>query len=171
MRVIGPELCSELNRLAGIGEIIAERRLYQQGDLKGALIVIAATDKQDTNLDIMNGARRMGILVNVVDTPDYSDFIAPSSLKRGDITIAVSTAGRSPALARKIRERLEKDFGEEYAALAILISEVRTELKNHGVKVDSEKWQKALDLDLLITLLKVNDRERARELLLNNLKR
>jgi len=87
--------------------------------------------------------------VNVVDDAEISDFIVPSSLRRGDIAVAVSTAGKSPALARKIRTRLEENFGEEYASLATLIEEVRSEVKGRGLQVDAEDWQKALDLDLL----------------------
>ena len=94
----------------------------------------------------------------------------PSCIHRGDVTIAISTAGKSPALARKIRTRLEKDLGDEYAALALLIDGVRAEIKRLGIKVNGDDWQKALDLDLLIDLLKKGDSEKARALLLSNLK-
>ena len=170
VEVISPDLCPELNKLAETGEIAAQRKLYQTGDLKGALIVIAATDDHGINLEVVKEAKGTGVLVNVVDDPDNSDFIVPSCLRRGDVTIAVSTAGRSPALARKIRARLEKDLGDEYAALALLIDEVRAEIKRLGIKVNGDDWQKAMDLDLLIDLLKKTDGEKARELLLNNLK-
>ena len=170
VEVISPDLCTGLNRLAETGEIAVQRKLYHPGDLKGALIVIAATDDHNINLEVVKEANRTGILVNVVDDPSNSDFIVPSCLRRGDITIAVSTAGRSPALARKIRARLEKDLEEEYAALALLVDEVRTEVKSQGIKVNSDDWQRVLDLDLLIDLLKKDDSERARTLLLSNLK-
>jgi len=170
VEVISPDLCPELNKLAETGEIAAQRKLYQTGDLKGALIVIAATDDHGINLEVVKEAKGTGVLVNVVDDPDNSDFIVPSCLRRGDVTVAVSTAGRSPALARKIRARLEKDLGDEYAVLALLIDEVRAEIKRLGIKVNGDDWQKAMDLDLLIDLLKKNDGEKARELLLNNLK-
>jgi precorrin-2 dehydrogenase/sirohydrochlorin ferrochelatase len=170
VEVISPDLCPELNKLAETREIAAQRKLYQAGDLKGALIVIAATDDHGINLEVVKEAKRTGVLVNVVDGPDNSDFIVPSCLRRGNVTIAVSTAGRSPALARKIRARLEKDLGDEYAALALLIGEVRAEIKRLGIKVNGDDWQKAMDLDLLIDLLKKNDGEKARELLRNNLK-
>jgi len=94
----------------------------------------------------------------------------PSSIQRGDITIAISTAGRSPALARKIRTILEKEFGDEYAALAQLIDEVRTGLKKQGITINGDDWQEALDLDLIIDLIKKGDSEKARAVLFDNLR-
>jgi len=170
VRVVSPNLCPELNRLAEAGEIAVEKKLYQHGDLKGALVVVAATDEHNINLEVVKEANETGIIVNVVDDPVNSDFIAPSCLRRGDITVAVSTAGRSPALARKIRTRLEEHLGDEYASLALLIDEVRMEIKNQGIKVNDEDWQKALDIDLLISLSKKSDIEQAKNLLLSNLK-
>ncbi len=171
IEVISPDLCSKLSQLAGSGEILVLHREYQAGDLKGAFIVIAATNDSETNLKVVKEAQRNAVLVNVVDDAENSNFILPSYLRRGDITIAISTGGRSPALARKIRTRLEKDFGDEYASLALLIDEVRTEVKRQGIKVNSDAWQEALDLDLLNDLVRRGDNEKAKVILLNNLKR
>ncbi|MBI2288289.1 MAG: bifunctional precorrin-2 dehydrogenase/sirohydrochlorin ferrochelatase [Chloroflexi bacterium] len=168
--VISPELCSELVGLAERGQIRVLRRHYQPGDLREAFLAIAATDDGDINRQVMMEARKNRLLVNVVDDPDNCDFIAPSYLRRGDITIAVSTDGRSPALARKIRARLEDDFGDEYASLVRLINEVRTEVKKRGIRVDGDAWQEALDLDLLSELVRRGDSEKARDILLDNLK-
>ena len=170
IEVISPALCSELDRLAEDGEITVLRKHYQPGDLRGAFIAIAATDDRRINLEVAKEARETAIPVNVVDDADSSDFILPSCICRGDVTIAISTAGRSPALARKIRTRLEKDLGDEYAALALLIAEVRAEVKDQGIKVNGDDWQKALDLDLMLDLLKKGDREKAGTVLLDNLK-
>ncbi|MFC1929612.1 bifunctional precorrin-2 dehydrogenase/sirohydrochlorin ferrochelatase [Chloroflexota bacterium] len=170
VEVISPDLCSELNELAETGEINVLRRRYQAGDLQGALMSIAATNNSDINQEVVKEARRGGVLVNVVDDAEDSAFIVPSCLRRGNITIAVSTAGSSPALARKIRTRLEKDLGDEYASLSLLVEEVRSELKRQGIKVNSDGWQKALDLDLMIDLLKKRNKERAKAALLDNLK-
>ena len=106
----------------------------------------------------------------MVDSAEDSDFIVPSRLQRGNITIAISTAGLSPALAQKIRKKLEKEFGDEYASLAVLINEVRAELKYQGIKVAGDDWRKALDLDLMIDLLRKGDKERAKVVLRDNLK-
>jgi siroheme synthase-like protein len=168
--LIGPDLCPELDRLAENGGINVFRRCYQTGDLRGALMAIAATDNGDINREVVKEAGREGVLVNVVDGTRDSDFIAPSYLRRGNITIAVSTAGFSPALARKIRTRLEEEYGDEYASLSFLVNEVRTELRRKGIKVSSDDWQKALDLDIIIGLLKKGETEKARSVLLNNLK-
>lgn len=169
VKVVSPDLCMELNTLVEAEEISVEKRQFQPGDLEGAFITVAATDDNSINLEVAREARGKGILVNVVDDPGNSDFIVPSYLRRGEITVAVSTTGRSPALARKIRARLEEDIGNEYAALVQLVDEVRMEIKRRGIKVSGEDWQKALDLDLLIVLLKKGESEKARAFLFNNL--
>jgi len=171
VEVISPDLCPELSQLAESGEINVLNREYQTGDLKDVLIAIAATDDDQTNLKVAEEARRNAVLVNVVDDAENSNFILPSYVRRGDVTIAISTAGRSPALARKIRTKLEEDFGDEYASLALLIAEVRAEVKRQGIKVDGDAWQKALELGLLTDLLRRGDSEKARALLLSSLKR
>lgn len=168
--VISPELGPELVQLARHGEITALNREYRAGDLKDSFLAIAATDDSDTNCQIVREAEDRAVLVNVVDDAENSDFIVPSCLRRGDVTIAVATAGRSPALARKIRTRMEEKFGEEYAALALLLDEVRTELKKRGITVGGDDWQAALDLDRLTELLRKGEREKARALILSKLK-
>lgn len=170
VEVISPDLCSELSQLAESGEIRVLQRSYRAGDLQDAVIAIAATNDSNTNLEVVKEARRKAVLVNVVDDAESSDFIVPSYMRRGDVTIAISTGGRSPALARKIRNRLEKDFGDEYASLALLIDEVRAEVKGQGIKVNGDAWQEALDLDLLGDLLRRGDNEKAKAILLSNLK-
>lgn len=166
VEVISPELCPELD---AVTEIHVSRRHYQLGDLKGAFLAIVATDNYGINHQIAREARSQAVLVNVVDDAEYCDFILPSLVRRGDMTIAVSTAGRSPALARKLRTRLEQDFGEEYAVLVRLIDEVRRDLKQRGITVDSETWQDALELDLLTGLVKLGQIEKAREILSRHL--
>ena len=170
VEVVSPDLCSELSQLAESGKIRVLPRSYRAGDLQDAVIAIAATNNSNINLEVVKEARKRRVLVNVVDDAESSDFIAPSYMRRGDITIAVSTGGRSPALARKIRTRLEKDFGDEYALLALLLNEVRAEVKRQGIKVNGDAWQETLDLDLLSDLLRKGNREKARAILLNNLK-
>lgn len=169
VEVVSPALCPELSQLAASKMISVLHKEYEPGDLKGALIAMAATAESNANQKVADEARRQKILVNVASSLEQSDFILPSYLSRGDLTIAVSTAGRSPALARKVRTRLEQDFGEEYASLTGLIEEVRSELKKRAVVVSDNDWQKALDLDLLIELLRTGQREKARATLLGNL--
>ena len=167
--VISPDLCHELAELAESGEISALAREYQAGDLENAFVAIAATDNSAVNRQVVAETRRGAVLVNVVDDAENSDFIVPSYLRRGEITIAVSTNGKSPALARKIRLRLERQLGDEYALLANLISEVRMQVKREGIEVDSDGWQEALDLDLLLSLLGKGEKEAAKAILLSDL--
>lgn len=166
VEVISPELCSEL---AANREISILRRVYQPGDLTGAFLAIVATDNRETNHKVAVEARSERVLVNVVDDAEYCDFILPSLVHRGDITIAISTAGKSPALARKLRTRLEKEFGEEYTVLVRIIDEIRRDIKERGLSIDNETWQDALDLELLVGLIKKGQTEKARETISRNL--
>lgn len=169
VHVISPELCPELKQMAATGSVQALLREYRDGDLKGVFVVIAATDDAKINNQVAEEAEMRGVLVNVVDDAVRSNFIVPSYLRRGDITIAVSTSGRSPALARKIRSQLEKDFGTEYASLARLIGDIRSELRERGVTVSNERWQQALDIEYLKEMLLTDKREKARTALLSSL--
>lgn len=169
VEVISPDFCAELSKMAAKGAIRLVRRQYRLGDLTGALIAVAATDNPRTNLRVAKEASTSAVLVNVVDDAENSDFIVPSCLKRGDVCVAVSTGGRSPALARKIRENLEGEFGEEYASLLRLVDEVRSEIKTQGIKIEGDGWQDALDIDLLLDLLRKGEAEKARAVLLHNL--
>jgi len=115
-------------------------------------------------------AKKDGIMVNVVDDAALSDFIIPSSFRRGDLSVAVSTSGRSPALAKKIRAKLEKTIGMEYANLVSLTAEIRSEIKRKGLRVSVKAWQESLDLESLILLLKAGRHDEAKATLLRKLK-
>ena len=167
--VISPELCSALVQLSKSTGTHVLNREYRTGDLDGAFTAIAATGNLGINRQVMQEARKRAVLVNIVDDAENSDFIVPSHLRRGDVTIAISTAGRSPSLARKIRTKLEKDFGDEYATLALLINEVRAEVNKQGIKINGDVWQEVLDLDLLASLVAKGDNEKAKTILLSNL--
>jgi siroheme synthase-like protein len=168
--VVSPTLNSGLAQLAEVGTISLISREYEPKDLKDAVIVVAATDIAEVNQKIAKKARKHGFLVNVADRPEASDFIMPSLVRRGDLILAVSTSGASPALAKKIRMRLEQTFGEEYSPLLSLIKEVRQELKAQQLRVNAEDWQNALDLDLLTHLIQAGEREKAKAALLEKLK-
>ena len=171
VEVISPDPCPELDKLAKTGEIKVRRRRYRAGDLQGAFLAIAATDNRALNRQVVKEAKDRVVLVSVADDPQNSDFILPSYVRRGALTIAVSTGGVSPALARKIRTRLEKDFGDEYASLVRLIGEVRAEVKRRGIKISGDDWQEALGLDLILDLLKRGDEKKAKAVLLDRLMR
>ena len=169
VQVISLSLCPELSELGRTKAIKVLLKEYEPTDIRDVFLVIAATDKNSTNQKVATEARRQKILVNVVDTPEQSDFIVPSGLRRGNLTIAVSTNGVSPALARKVRTRLEQSFGEEYTSLTSLIKEVRSELKEKGITISDDGWQRALDLDLLLGLLQNGQWEKAKATLLGSL--
>jgi precorrin-2 dehydrogenase / sirohydrochlorin ferrochelatase len=169
VKVVSSTFHSNLLRLAEKKAIRLIRRDYKPGDLTGAAMVIAATDRQEINRSVAEEAKRVGALANVVDDPEPSSFILPSYFRRGGLTLAVSTGGKSPALARKIKTELQKDFGKEYAALLLLIAEVRSSLKRRGVRINAGRWQKALDLEPLLRWLRVGKPERAKQILLDKL--
>ena len=169
--IISPKPHPEILRLSKERPIHLIQRDYEPQDIKKAAITIACTDVKGVNRKVADEAKKAGVLVNVADDPEPSDFILPSFFRRGDLTVAVSTSGKSPALARKIRIKLEKSFGKEYASLLSLIGEVRSTLKKKGYIVDAEAWQEALDLDLLIQLVRSGQRNKAKAILLKKLLR
>jgi len=115
--VVSPTLTPGLTALAESGRIERRERAFRRSDLRGCALAVAATGERRIDEALAAMARRSRVLVNVVDRPHHCDFILPSVLRRGELQIAVSTGGRSPALAREIRRRLEGLFGPEYAEL------------------------------------------------------
>lgn len=169
--VVAPVLCSELNELAEAQKIHVLPREFEPGDLQDALIVVAATSESKINEKIALEAKRHKIMINVVDSPELSDFIVPSYFHRGDLIVAVSTSGKSPALARKIRSDLEKSLGEEYSSLTRLVGEVRQEMKRRSVVIHADEWQKCLGIEMFLKLLRAGKRSEAREMLVNCLEK
>lgn len=105
---------------------------YQKKAIHGAFMVIGATDRDDVNEQISQDALSLGILVNIVDDPDKCNFILPSLVQQGDLSIAVSTGGKSPALARKIKEDLQQQFGPEYERLLMIMGPLRKKILAQG---------------------------------------
>ncbi len=126
-------------------------REFKDEHLNNAFMVIAATDDKDLNHQISVCARKQRVLVNAVDQPPDCDFIVPSILKRGDLQIAISTSGKSPALARRIRKGLEMQFGEEYGTFLAMMGRLRKEILSLGLpqEENSRLFQKIVDADLL----------------------
>ena len=124
--LISPDAVPELQELAAEGSIAWERRAYAgPEDLEGAFMVIASTDDTDINIAVYNDAERRAMLVNVVDVPPLCNFILPAIVRTGPLAIAISTAGASPALAKRMKTEVADLFGEEYAELAVMLNEVR----------------------------------------------
>jgi precorrin-2 dehydrogenase / sirohydrochlorin ferrochelatase len=124
--LIAPRAIEPLRELAAEGSIRWARRKYAgPEDLDGVFMVIAATDDTDVNIQIYDDAERRAMLVNVVDVPPLCNFILPAIIRTGPLAIAISTAGASPALAKRIRNEIAEEYGEPYARLAIMLNEVR----------------------------------------------
>jgi siroheme synthase-like protein len=115
----------ELAELAREGSIEWIERPYETGDLEGTFIAVAATDDTDVNIRVYDDAERRAMLVNVVDVPPLCNFILPAIVRTGPLAIAISTAGASPALAKRIKRQVADEFGDEYARLAVMLNDVR----------------------------------------------
>jgi siroheme synthase-like protein len=123
--MVAPEAHPQLAQLALEGSIGWEQREYRTGDLDGALIAIAATDDTDLNIRVFEDAEERAMLVNVVDVPPLCNFILPAIVRTGPLAVAISTAGASPALAKRMKREIGELFGEPYALLAILLNDAR----------------------------------------------
>ena len=124
--LIAPDAIEPLRQLAREGSIRWEQREYAgAADLEGVFMVIAATGDTDVNVAVFEDAERRAMLVNVVDVPPLCNFILPAIIRTGPLAIAISTAGASPALAKRIRDEIADEYGEPYARLAVMLNEVR----------------------------------------------
>jgi siroheme synthase-like protein len=123
--LVCPEAHPELQALAHEGSIEWLRRDYEPADLEGAFLVIAATDDSEVNIGLHEDAERRAMLVNVVDVPPLCNFILPAIVRSGPLAIAISTAGASPALAKRMKREISDLFGEHYARLAVLLNDAR----------------------------------------------
>ena len=166
--VISPEVNPHVEDLASSQQISWDEREYQQGDLEGAFIAIAATDDNTVNRQIAKEAEDRNVLLNVVDVTHLCTFIAPSVARRGEVTIATSTGGASPALARTFREKLTTSRILEYADLAPILAQARAELVQRGVKVVPDHWQIQIT-DGLLNLVQSNKSDEAYKILMDGL--
>ncbi len=163
VRVVAQDPTRGIKGRAKKGEIELLERRFAAGDLAGAAVAVAATDDEDVNRSVFAEATEAGIPVNVVDNVDLCTFIAPSIVRRGDLVLAVSTGGNAPALAVRVRERLEREFGEEYARFLELMGELRISITVPGDQDERAKaWYRVVDSDV-IDLVRAGDLDRARE--------
>lgn len=128
VRVVAPRATARVAAWARASRISWARRVFRPADLRAAFLVVAATSSRDAHERIFREARRRGILCNVVDDPERCDFYYPAVVRRGDLQIAVSTGGRSPALAQRLRRELELQFGREYARWVADLGRAREKL-------------------------------------------
>jgi precorrin-2 dehydrogenase/sirohydrochlorin ferrochelatase len=149
VHVVSPALDEALAALAAAGRIGVERRPYRAGDLRGAFLAIAATDQRAVNAAVAEEARAERALVTVCDDPAASDIAGVASIRRGALTVTVSTEGESPALAHLVREELETFLTPEYAALLELVADERRAARRRGLDLPPERWRAAVTPDLL----------------------
>jgi precorrin-2 dehydrogenase/sirohydrochlorin ferrochelatase len=123
--LVSPRAVPELEELAAEGSIEWIRREYETADLEATFIAIAATEDTDVNIRVYEDAERRAMLVNIVDVPPLCNFILPAIVRTGPLAIAISTAGASPALAKRIKAQVAEEYGEPYARLAVLLNDVR----------------------------------------------
>ncbi|NLC06663.1 MAG: bifunctional precorrin-2 dehydrogenase/sirohydrochlorin ferrochelatase [Syntrophomonadaceae bacterium] len=153
--VIAPDITIGLNERVLRGEIEYWSRSYQSGDLDnlevGRSLVFVATNQPEVNHQVFRECQARGILVNVVDDPVHCSFFVPAIVRRGSLCLAISTEGKSPMLARRIREKLEKEFGPEYEEFLNILGECRQKILD---RVSDERqrrklFEQLLDMDLL----------------------
>lgn len=132
VEVVSPDVTAELKTILAAGKITWVARAYQPGDLSEAFLVIAATDDSEVQAGIFAEAEEKNILLNVADVPRWCNFILPATVRRGDLSFAVSTGGKSPALARNLRQNLEKIYGPEYGVLVDILGELRDMVISQG---------------------------------------
>ncbi|GFP32062.1 precorrin-2 dehydrogenase / sirohydrochlorin ferrochelatase [Candidatus Hakubella thermalkaliphila] len=162
--VISPSTTRVLDALAVQGLIRIIRREYRQGDLEGTFLVISATDDEEINQAVFAEASEKGILVNVVDQPELCNFIVPSVVRRGDLVISISTSGKCPALAKRVRKQIEKQYGPEYQEYLLLLSQAREKIKA-SYKTEQERG-KALERVMdsgILELIRVGKKDLAEE--------
>ncbi len=166
VKVISPELTLPLSRLREEKKIFHLARRYRKKDLKGAILAIAATDDRAVNEGVFREATADRIPVNVVDDPAHSSFIVPSIVRKRDLLVAISTSGRSPALARLLRRKLEREIGLEYPRLLKLLGKVRKKVLSLGFaqKQNQKIFRRLLKEDLLPLVKDEKRRELERRL-------
>jgi siroheme synthase-like protein len=166
--VIAPGITDGLKELLKQGAIRHVAREYQAGDRAGYDLVFVATDNSEINAVVSNEAQCLRIWVNSADDPDHCDFILPAVIRRGDLAVAVSTGGVSPAVTRAIREELDEYFNADYARFVQIAGEVRRELREKSVSPGASAWNRALQGDFR-RLIKEGKPVQAKELLLQML--
>lgn len=158
--VVSHEVTPRLRELADSGTITWHARGYCEADLAGMFLVIGATDDESLNRQVSEDAHRLNMLCNIADRPASCNFILPAIVQRGDLVVAISTSGQSPAFAKKLRKDLEKQFGEEYREFLQIMGAVREKLLGDAHEPEAHKplFETLIDRGLLARI-KERDKE------------
>ncbi len=164
--VVSPEPTPELKKLAAGGSIQLNVRPYRSTDVEDMFLVIGATDDEALNRQISEDSGRARTLCNIADRPEVCNFILPAVVRRGDLVMTISTSGKSPALAKRLRRKLEQQFGQEYADFLQLMGAIRDKLlrQAHEPAAHKDLFNQLIDRDL-IGLIKANQKEQINALL------
>ena len=148
---VSTAVTEKLKELSNNGLIRLKERSFQPTDLDDRFLVIGATDSQELNFNIHAEAERRGLLCNIADRPEVCNFILPSIVNRGDLIIAISTSGKSPAFAKRLRKHLEKEFGNEYAEFLNLMGAIRKKLlsQDHEPEAHKHLFEQLIERDLV----------------------
>ena len=149
--VVTTHATERLQSLASEGIIDLETRGYEPSDLEGKFLVIGATDSEEVNEKVSKDASVCGLLCNIADRPQACTFVLPAIVRQSDLLITISTSNKSPAVARRIRQNLEREFGPEYATLLNLMGAIRKRLLSTGKSPEGHKrmFERLLDNGLL----------------------
>lgn len=160
----------EMAPILALNNVEFHRRTFEDADLDGKFLVIACTSSEDVNWHISNLCAERGILCNIVDQPEKCSFIVPATVKRGDLTVAISTSGQSPAMAKRIRRDLQDSFGDEYAHLLTLMGRIRPLMLGLNMETkDNTAVFRTLVNSELLSALKEQDLDAAAEILKESL--
>ena len=169
--LISPTATPEVEALAQQGRLNWEPRRYHEGDLHDAFLAVAGTDDTSVNQEVAAEANREKVLLNVVDVPELCDFIAPAIVERGPVTVAISTSGTSPALARRLREEMEDSQRctcLSWADAADILKEVRLDLRSRNLRATPDHWQACMT-DEVLHLVHSGRSDQARRQLIESL--
>jgi precorrin-2 dehydrogenase/sirohydrochlorin ferrochelatase len=149
--VVSPEISEQLQNLAETAPLTLRTRQYRTEDLEGMFLVIGATDNESVNRQISSDAESRNTLCNIADRPEVCNFILPSIVQRDDLIITISTSGRSPAFAKKLRKTLESQYGKEYGDFLKLMGAIRKNLLSEAHEPETHKplFERLINSDLL----------------------
>lgn len=149
--VFSPQLTPRLAQMAEARRIVHIARAYEQDDLKGFFLVICATDNKAVNRLAAEEAQQNGALVNVADNPGLGNFSVPAQVASGDLLLTVSTGGKTPVMARRLREELARTYGPEYGAYIALLGRLRSEIKAQLTTAKEREafWRESINQDIL----------------------
>ena len=164
--VVSPEVSEKARELVDGKKARLREGAFVPEDLEGAFLVIAATDSEEVNRNVAEECSKKGILANVADRPELCGFYVPSMVRRGDLLIAISTSGKSPAVARKVRQRLQEEFGPVWETFLDMMGQAREEMiaRVDGQKAREERFRELAESGML-ELVKEGRLDKAREMM------